>query len=205
MAKRKTTETHPDALIARADDEYLGAIDKPIVYVAGPMRGIEHFNFPAFDQAAEWLRGKRSDLYVVSPADMDRALGFNEEEEDVVVDSAFIADAMRRDLRVVTHCHSLLLLRGWEDSTGANNEAFVARACGAELWEADYVHSKSGEVCGYHLLSEGRGPALTKAADAQIFVESVGWGENLDDPIFESDDSILLEADYLINGPRQAS
>jgi hypothetical protein len=43
------------------------------VYIAGPMRGIPEFNFPAFDAAA---RGRAMGLEIISPAELDRAHGF---------------------------------------------------------------------------------------------------------------------------------
>ena len=40
------------------------------LYVAGPMRGIDLFNFPAFDLAKAEMT--RAGWHVISPADMDR-------------------------------------------------------------------------------------------------------------------------------------
>lgn len=42
-------------------------------YIAGPMRGYDRFNFPAFDAAKDRLIEMGWD--VVSPADLDRAVG----------------------------------------------------------------------------------------------------------------------------------
>ena len=42
------------------------------VYLAGPMRGIANFNFPAFDFAAHKLRNQG--FYVFSPAERDRSI-----------------------------------------------------------------------------------------------------------------------------------
>ena len=43
------------------------------IYIAGPMRGYTLDNFPAFDEAAEYL--KRCDWEVISPAELDRLGG----------------------------------------------------------------------------------------------------------------------------------
>ena len=54
------------------------ASEKPLtVYVAGPMRGKKFFNFPAFDDAKEDLESQG--FSVISPADLDRAVGFDPE------------------------------------------------------------------------------------------------------------------------------
>ena len=42
---------------------------KPTIYIAGPMRGIEDFNFPAFDRQEELL--KKQGWVVINPAELD--------------------------------------------------------------------------------------------------------------------------------------
>lgn len=48
---------------------------KKQVYIAGKMRGVPYYNFPAFDKARDRLAGLG--LTPLSPADMDRAAGFD--------------------------------------------------------------------------------------------------------------------------------
>lgn len=49
---------------------------RPVAYVAGPMRGIPYFNYPAFDAARDKLFALGFD--VINPADLDREeTGFN--------------------------------------------------------------------------------------------------------------------------------
>lgn len=113
-----------------------------LVYIAGPMRGYDNFNFPAFDEGRDYVNTLKSPLHnwaAISPADMDRARGFVEDDpdhQDVSVE--FYQNCMRRDVDVVSHAFAILLLRGWEKSTGANTELFVARACGVKVWVALY-------------------------------------------------------------------
>ena len=45
------------------------------IYIAGKMRGIPYYNFPAFDAARDRLR--ECGFSVVSPADLDRDVGFD--------------------------------------------------------------------------------------------------------------------------------
>ena len=46
---------------------------KPTIYIAGPMRGIEDFNFPAFDRQEELL--EKQGWRVINPAELDRQNG----------------------------------------------------------------------------------------------------------------------------------
>jgi len=93
------------------------------IYIAGPMRGYPRYNFDAFDAAAADLasRGWR----VISPAEMDRAEGF---DPDGPATPEFLAAALRRDvLAIVDSADALALLPGWERSTGAQGELALAR------------------------------------------------------------------------------
>lgn len=104
------------------------------LYIAGPMRHIDQFNFPAFDRAAAHLRALGYE--VVSPAEMDRAdlPDFDETKNDL---SNFdVAHALRRDFRVILEQDGIVLLPGWEASTGARAERFVAETTGR--WVVTY-------------------------------------------------------------------
>ena len=95
------------------------------VYIAGPMRGIEDWNYPLFDEARDFLN-RLGKWQVFSPADMDRAQGFNPvyDEVDPVL---FMRDAMRRDLTKIAECDRLAVLPGWENSKGCKAEIALAR------------------------------------------------------------------------------
>ena len=92
------------------------------VYITGPMTGLPLFNFPAFDEAA--TRGRAMGLDIVSPADLDRALGFDEFSGDR-------SPAERRlmiiqDVVESSKCDAIALLPGWERSSGAAVELALA-------------------------------------------------------------------------------
>ena len=117
----------PDSFIAK----------RPVVYLAGPMRGIPHFNFPAFDAAKSYLIGLGYD--VLSPADLDRELdGFDpyKAEYETAEGCADFPETMHfdavvlRDLTAVTQCDAIALLPGWEKSKGAVAEIAVAHWMG---------------------------------------------------------------------------
>lgn len=100
-----------------------------VIYVAGPMTGYEHWNFPAFDAAADQLIAAGDIVY--SPTDMDRARGINEDTspEDFPADA--FAVAMQIDLTcIAAYCTHIYLLKGWSMSKGATIERQVAEATG---------------------------------------------------------------------------
>jgi hypothetical protein len=97
-------------------------------YIAGPMTGIEEYNFPAFDNARDMLHS--NGLVAISPADMDRELGYFK-------DGTFnenLALYMRRDLEQVAKADGILMLEGWEASRGSNIELMVALICNLVIW-----------------------------------------------------------------------
>lgn len=100
-----------------------------IIYIAGPMRGYPKFNFPAFDKAAEVLR--EMGYGVISPAELDRDAGFNEDNERLPV--GFLQQAMRRDIQALLEADAIMLLPDWEKSEGVAIELAVARALGLKV------------------------------------------------------------------------
>jgi len=97
-------------------------------YIAGPMTGIEEYNFPAFDDARDMLH---SHGYVaISPADMDRELGYFKDGTE----AENLANYMKRDLEQVAKADGILLIEGWEASRGANIELTVALICNLVVW-----------------------------------------------------------------------
>lgn len=97
-------------------------------YLAGPMSGIDKFNFPAFDAAAADLRERG--WQIASPAEMDDA---------AVREAALAADGspgsapgsweefLARDIQTVCRVPAVIVLPGWEGSKGATFEVDVAR------------------------------------------------------------------------------
>lgn len=97
------------------------------VYIAGPMRGIPEFNYPAFyAAAAAW---ERRGWDVVNPADLDI-------QERAVNEEPTYEDYMRRDITELLSVDAIALLPGWQRSEGANVEVTVAKAIGLEIYDA---------------------------------------------------------------------
>jgi hypothetical protein len=160
----------------------------PIVYCAGPMRGIKDFNFPAFDEARDYLEqfGK---FFVVSPADLDRRRHLDLADVFDVPETVF-EGCMKLDLAIVAQAHAILLLPGWENSRGTSNEIFVARAAGVQIWFAEY-DDVEGILIGHTVLDD---------AERQAGAPATLVGA----PVLEDDTPTILEvANGLIYGDRQ--
>lgn len=108
---------------------------KPRIYVAGPMRGIELYNFPMFDLCRDALC---EEWDVVSPADLDRKVhNFDPTAEDYQ-DEEFSEKQYRRvllrDLKEICGVDAIAFLPGWERSLGANAERKLGEALGLEAY-----------------------------------------------------------------------
>ena len=111
----------------------------PTVYVAGPMRGHEDYNYPAFDRQADILR--QQGWVVINPAEMDKIEGFPDadpKEFDPATsyeDREFMRDALRRDIMAICNkCTAIYMMSGWETSRGAKAEWAVSKALGLEMY-----------------------------------------------------------------------
>ena len=108
------------------------AITLRTCYLAGPMRGHEDFNFPAFHKQAAWLRANGWSVF--SPAERD------EQDEALNGDWAVTASKgldyfMQYDLAAVCQTDAVVLLPGWETSQGARLESMVAVEVGHPVFE----------------------------------------------------------------------
>lgn len=106
------------------------------LYLAGPMRGIPEFNFPAFFRYQTVLEA--NDHEVFNPAHHDMQIGFNPKgmtvEESLDEIGFDLRTAYTRDLLwICGTAEGVALMPGWEESAGANAEASVANALGLDL------------------------------------------------------------------------
>lgn len=107
------------------------------VYVAGPMRGIYEFNFPAFIDAAAELRTRGFEVF--SPAERDLAKGFQpwgmEGSQEELDGLGFdLREAIAIDLDYICReADAICLLEGWKRSTGAKLEKQAAHFCGLKV------------------------------------------------------------------------
>lgn len=126
------------------------------VYVAGPMRSIPYFNYPAFEKATEFLRSKGFE--VISPAEMDGAeAAFNpytlppDYDWRVVPPEFDMNAAIRRDLLAILKCDGVAVLPGWQKSSGARLETHLNAFLGHPLYDAT-----TGEVFTETALQEAQ-------------------------------------------------
>jgi len=124
------------------------------IYIAGPMRGKPFFNFPAFDAAHDKLEDEGWNA--ISPADMDREHGFD--ALDMEPDSDWndlsqvpftIDECMERDLEAIKNADAIYMLKGWQNSTGAQAEYWCARWRGKEiLFEEESICEEAFRIQG---------------------------------------------------------
>lgn len=95
-------------------------------YLAGPMRGIEEYNFPAFREATQWLRDQGWDVF--SPAERDENDPNIDHTENVAgwEGSRGLDYFMAYDLKAVCETDCVICLPGWEESQGARLETVTA-------------------------------------------------------------------------------
>ena len=97
------------------------------VYLAGPMRNYQRFNFDAFESAEKDLESRG--ISIVSPHRMDIELGFDPDCGELPPEFN-IANCVRRDIDAILNSDSIILLPGWEDSVGATAEYRVSQWVG---------------------------------------------------------------------------
>jgi hypothetical protein len=90
------------------------------IYISGPMKGYKDSNIEEFKKAH--LKLLRLGYEVTNPF-----LIINSDE------TLTYQDYMRFDIRALTFCDSIYMLKGWEQSKGANIELTIARAIGLKI------------------------------------------------------------------------
>lgn len=133
----------PSSLGATGPLALLASIAGRKVYVAGPMRGIPLFNFPAFNAAAEALR--KIGCHVFNPAERDNethgtdisAGNLTGNAAQATKDLGFnLRDALGDDLAFICReADAVALLPGWQNSKGAKAERAAADALGLVIIE----------------------------------------------------------------------
>ena len=89
------------------------------LYLSGKMTGAPDLNFPLFYREANRLRSMGYE--VVNPAELNPD------------PSASWHDCMKRDLKALLDCDSIVMLEGWEDSQGAHLELHIAHRVGIKV------------------------------------------------------------------------
>jgi hypothetical protein len=111
------------------------------IYVAGPMRGLPFFNFPAFHSATAALRADGHEVF--NPAERDEAAHGKDvaasptgDLGDAVQKGFSLREALGADMAwICGHADAVGLLPGWENSKGARAERALAEALGLHVFE----------------------------------------------------------------------
>lgn len=106
------------------------------VYLAGPMRGIPSFNYPAFYEVAKKFRALGFEVF--NPAERDievhgTDISLGNEFGDIDKAMADHNFSLRRALGddtawICAHADGIVMLPGWEKSKGAKAEKALAEA-----------------------------------------------------------------------------
>ena len=189
-----------------------------MIYVAGPMIGVPHFNFPKFDLARDFL--KALNYEVVSPADIDRAHGFDAmrlpgdtDWSDFSVTGLNKLEVISRDIEALKQCQAIYMLTGWEKSVGAQAEHALAKWMGLEIFSEEVAADEDVLEEALRITSGDR-MAQYGPAD-QDFLRTAGLWNALfasklqPDELFETWDiaqaMILLKLSRLQHSPKRDS
>jgi len=124
---------------------------RPQVYLSGPMRGFPEFNFPAFRDATDLLEARG--FLVYSPAEADLVRGFNpsgmEGTQEELDEYGFnFEQVLAEDLTwVCLHADMVVVLDGWENSTGAFAEVAAAAALGKPVMPISDFYENEDDDC----------------------------------------------------------
>lgn len=115
------------------------------IYLAGPMRGIPEFNFPAFYAAAAELRAQGHTVF--NPAERDnehhgtdisKGNATGDEKLAAAQHGFSLREALASDLNYICReAEAIALLPGWERSKGVAAERATALALGLEVIELE--------------------------------------------------------------------
>ena len=144
-----------EILLKGESDRFLHQLGRPTFYVAGPMRGIPQYNFPAFDDTTK--RARARGWLVISPSDLDRGQGLDpvndpEGVAKAIADPKIFQGICKRDCNAIlaldkTRGDGMILLSGWPKSTGARAEVALALWMGLKFRRAsDFVVIRNGII-----------------------------------------------------------
>ena len=125
----------PNARLSLTDKRY----SCPMCYISGPMRGRPALNFPAFDRVRDAL--VRAGYGVISPADVDRASGFDGTMSERGEVHALARQYASRDFHALKWLRgergeAIVMLPDWAQSVGASAEMALARWLGLKILNA---------------------------------------------------------------------
>ena len=111
------------------------------IYLAGPMRGIPQFNFPAFHAAAAKLKAQGHEVFNPAARDEDMYGSLvgtsNATGDPIEAEQNFgltIREALAADMKFICEeAEAIAMLPGWKKSKGATAEHATATALGLKV------------------------------------------------------------------------
>ena len=101
------------------------------IYLAGPMRGIPEFNFPAFGKWAQYLRAQGWEVFSPAEKGCEKEVGDN---PDLQNEMWFRRKVFALDTDYIcNHADAIALMPDWHISLGARAEYALAKAIGLEI------------------------------------------------------------------------
>lgn len=102
-----------------------------MIYISGPMSGLPEMNYPKFNRVAEGLRAAGHKVF--NPAEVV-ITNTNLSEEEMY------EEYMKEDLKGLSKCKKIYLLKDWHKSPGAKRELSKAIDLDLEIiQEGDFV------------------------------------------------------------------
>ena len=104
------------------------------IYIAGPMSGVPHFNFPLFNEVAAKLREQGHEVFNPAERDNERhgkdisADNHTGSQEEAAKNHGFsLREALADDTNYIClEANAICMLPGWEQSGGARAEHALA-------------------------------------------------------------------------------
>jgi len=94
------------------------------LYISGPITGCEDGNKPKFNFTSKMVR--KMGFTAINPWDLE-----------LVEPRKGWTDNMKRDIKFLSECDGVVLLKGWEQSKGARLEVIVAYSLGMKFYRWD--------------------------------------------------------------------
>lgn len=103
-------------------------MESEVIFLSGPMTGIDKFNFPKFDEVERnfMLQG----LKVENPANYARRY----KVEKVLSDPKEFRAMLQDEWDALARCSAIYLFNGWENSRGARRELQIALELGLKVY-----------------------------------------------------------------------
>lgn len=112
------------------------------IYLAGPMRGYDQFNYPAFHKAAAMLRAQGHSVFSPAEKDIERhngediSIGTTGQLAEIEAKGFSLRDAIADDLEyIIRHADAIALLPGFEKSSGVAVELALSKFLSLEVIE----------------------------------------------------------------------